>query len=103
MQIYESEINPERRSFDDWQTGEDLFAQLDAEHDLLDRDLRPFVEECDQMQGLQVFSDVGSAWGAFTSRYIERVRDELGKVPIHVWALSEGRTESTVSLMRNLA
>lgn len=98
VQVYESELNPERRSFDDWQTGEDLFTQLDAEHDLLDRDLRPFVEECDQMQGLQMFTEIDSAWGAFSARYIDRMRDELGKTPIWVWALGEGATDSPVSL-----
>ncbi|KAH6849834.1 Misato segment II tubulin-like domain-containing protein [Chaetomium sp. MPI-CAGE-AT-0009] len=40
-------------AFDRHAAGEDLFADLDREHDLLDRDLRPFVEEADCMQGVQ--------------------------------------------------
>ncbi|KAK4123535.1 tubulin nucleotide-binding domain-like protein [Parathielavia appendiculata] len=68
-------------------TGEELFADLDREHDLLDRDLRPFVEEADHMQGVQVFAGFDDAWGGFASRYVERVRDEYGKVGVWVWGL----------------
>jgi len=96
VQIYESEIGPERRAFDDWQTGEELFAQLDAEHDLLDRDLRPFIEECDQMQGLQLFTGIESSWAGFSARYVDRLRDELGKMPLWIWALGEGPSTTLV-------
>ncbi|GAB1320399.1 mtDNA inheritance, partitioning of the mitochondrial organelle [Madurella fahalii] len=70
--------------------GEDLFAALDREHDLLDRDLRPFAEEADHMQGLQVFAGFDDAWGGFAARYVERVRDEYGKVGVWVWGLERG-------------
>ncbi|KAK4106381.1 tubulin nucleotide-binding domain-like protein [Parathielavia hyrcaniae] len=70
--------------------GEDLFAALDREHDLLDRDLRPFVEEADCMQAVQVFAGFDDAWGGFASRYVERVRDEYGKVGVWVWGLQAG-------------
>ncbi|SPQ22566.1 a60ae1e7-166f-4579-a23c-5b441c2f00d7 [Thermothielavioides terrestris] len=59
--------------------GEDLFAALDREHDLLDRDLRPFVEEADCMQAVQVFAGLEDGWGGFAGRYLERLRDEYGK------------------------
>ncbi|OAA65930.1 mtDNA inheritance protein [Niveomyces insectorum RCEF 264] len=69
--------------------GEALFTRLDREHDLLDRDLRPFVEEADHMQGVQVLASVDDAWGGFAARYLERMRDEYGKAPIWLWALQE--------------
>lgn len=65
--------------FERWSTGEELFQNLDREHDLLDRDLRPFLEECDQLQGLQILSSIDDAWGGFAARYLERISDELGK------------------------
>ncbi|KAF2726127.1 tubulin nucleotide-binding domain-like protein [Polychaeton citri CBS 116435] len=79
VQLNEYELNSQLMPFELWSTGEDLFTNLDREHDLLDRDLRPFLEECDQMQAVQIFSSVDDAWGGFTTKYVERMEDELGK------------------------
>jgi len=76
--------------FEKWASGEDLFSELDKEHDLLDRDLRPFVEEADQMQGIQIMASLDDAWGGFASRYLERMRDEYGKTVLWVWGPQEG-------------
>lgn len=99
MQIYETDLGPEQRGFDTWISGEDLFKQLDSEHDLFDRDVRPVVEECDQMQGLQLLTSVEGGWGGFASRYVERLRDELGKTGLWVWALGEGGEATAVSVL----
>lgn len=72
-----------------WGDGETLFTELDREHDLLDRDMRPFVEEADHMQGFQVMASVDDSWGGFAARYLERMRDEYGKVDIWLWALQQ--------------
>lgn len=90
VQLNEYELNSELMPFEKWSTGEDLFASLDREHDLLDRDLRPWLEECDQLQAIQVFSGIDDAWGGFTARYLERVADELGKGCRWVWGLQSG-------------
>ncbi|EME47285.1 hypothetical protein DOTSEDRAFT_166204 [Dothistroma septosporum NZE10] len=79
VQLDDYELNSSLMPFEQWQKGEELFANLDREHDLLDRDLRPFLEECDQLQGIQIFSGTDDAWGGFASKYVERVADELGK------------------------
>lgn len=75
--------------FEKWATGEDLFSNLDKEHDLVDRDLRPFIEEADQMQGIQLMTTFDDAWGGFASDYMERLRDEYGKTDIWVWGLQD--------------
>lgn len=82
--------------FERWSTGEDLFSDLDKEHDLLDRDLRPFLEECDQLQGLQIITGTDDAWGGFAARYLDRIRDELGKTSTWVWGLEDGGRKSRV-------
>lgn len=61
-------------------------------------DLRPFIEECDQLQGLQVLTSVDDAWGGFASRYVERLRDEFGKLSIWVWGLEEEEKKARVRL-----
>lgn len=67
--------------------GAELFDVLDKEHDLVDRDWRPFAEECDRMQGIQVFTTIDDAWGGFASSYLESLRDEYPKTCIWVWGL----------------
>ncbi|OTA60352.1 tubulin nucleotide-binding domain-like protein [Hypoxylon sp. EC38] len=89
IQLNEYELNSTVMPFEKWYMGEDLFASLDKEHDLIDRDLRPFVEEADQMQGLQVMAGIDDAWGSFAAKYVERLRDEYGKTPIWVFGAQE--------------
>ncbi|KAB8339287.1 hypothetical protein FH972_022220 [Carpinus fangiana] len=90
VQIYETELNPGQTAFEDWTAGEELFQSLDREEDLFDRDVRTFVEECDQLQGLQILTSADDAWAGFSARYIDRLRDELGKLPVWVWASCRG-------------
>ncbi|KAK7727553.1 mtDNA inheritance, partitioning of the mitochondrial organelle [Cytospora paraplurivora] len=89
VQLNEYELSSSLAPFERWDSGEELFATLDKEHDIVDRDLRPFIEEADQMQGIQVVTTLDDAWGGFASRYLERLRDEYGKTTIWVWGLQE--------------
>ncbi|KAK7960862.1 misato Segment II myosin-like domain-containing protein [Apiospora saccharicola] len=89
VQLNEYELGSTLMPFEKWTMGEELFASLDKDHDLLDRDLRPFIEEADQMQGVQIMSGIDDAWGGFAAKYVERMRDELGKTPIWLWGLQE--------------
>lgn len=87
VQLNEYELNSSIRPFEKWHMGEELFNSLDKEHDILDRDLRPFAEEADHMQGIQVMASIDDAWAGFAARYMERLRDEYGKTPVVVWGL----------------
>src|SRR3569833_2547657 len=69
IQQNEYELNSTLQPIEKWSTGEDLFASLDKEHDIVDRDLRPFVEEADHMQGIQIMTTIDDAWGGFASRW----------------------------------
>ncbi|KAI0480503.1 tubulin domain-containing protein [Xylariaceae sp. FL0804] len=89
VQLSEYELSSTVMPFEKWHMGEELFAALDKEHDLLDRDLRPFVEEADQMQGVQIMAGLDDAWAGFATRYVERLRDEYGKTPVWVFGVQE--------------
>ncbi|KAI5928503.1 tubulin domain-containing protein [Camillea tinctor] len=89
VQLNEYELNSTLMPFEKWHMGEELFASLDKEHDLVDRDLRPFVEEADQMQGIQILAGLDDAWAGFAAKYVERLRDEYGKTPVWVFGLQE--------------
>jgi hypothetical protein len=97
VQVEEYQVNDQLRPFESWTVGEDLFEKLDREHDVLDRDLRPFAEESDQLQGFQVFSNVDDAWAGFARGYLDRLRDEFGKTSLWVWALEGGAKMALVS------
>ena len=85
VQLNEYELSSTLMPFENWSTGEELFNSLDKEHDLLDRDLRPFAEESDQLQGIQMMAGIDDAWGGFAARYIDRIRDEYGKTAVWFW------------------
>lgn len=98
VQLHEYEVNSSLMPFERWETGEELFDSLDREHDLLDRDLRRFLEECDQMQAIQMITSADDAWGGFTAKYLERIRDDLGKTSTWVFGLEEGGRRSRVRI-----
>lgn len=77
------------QSFADWSTGVELFENLERAQDIFDRDVRYFAEECDQMQGFQIFTGVGDAWGGWTSSALQRLRDDFGKIEVWVWGLEK--------------
>ncbi|KAF2843701.1 tubulin nucleotide-binding domain-like protein [Patellaria atrata CBS 101060] len=82
-----SSTEPVVDPFETWDAGLDLFKHLNQDEDILDRDLRPFIEEADALQAVQILSQPQDGWGAFASQYVERVRDEVGKVGIWIWGL----------------
>lgn len=89
VQINDYELGSSLMPFEKWDSGNELFMNLDREEDLLDRDLRPWAEECDQMQGVQIWTGADDAWGGFAAKYAERVRDEFGKMGVWVWGIEE--------------
>ena len=91
VQIYDYELGSSLLPFEWWESGEELFASLDREVDVLDRDLRVWAEECDALQGIQVVAGTDDAWGGFAARYVERIRDEFGKIGVWVWGVEEER------------
>ncbi|KAL8690066.1 MAG: hypothetical protein Q9218_004405 [Villophora microphyllina] len=92
VQVNDYELGSSILPFERWSSGEELFSKLDKDHDLLDRDVRPWAEECDQMQGIQIFASADDAWGGFSSRYVEALRDEYGKTSLWFWGLQDDAT-----------
>lgn len=87
VQLYDFELHSSIMPFERFATGTELFESLEKENEIVDRDWRPFVEECDQMQGIQVYTTLDDAWGGFASSYLEALRDEHPKTCIWVWGL----------------
>ncbi|KAF2677692.1 tubulin nucleotide-binding domain-like protein [Lentithecium fluviatile CBS 122367] len=89
VQLSEFDVNDMLMPFEKWDVGMELFEKLDREDDLVDRDLRPFVEECDGLQGIQIMTGVDDAWGGWASGWVERLRDNYGKLSIWTWGLGD--------------
>ncbi|POS88016.1 hypothetical protein EPUL_001245 [Erysiphe pulchra] len=92
VQLNEYEVGSTFRPFDSWDEGEELFKTSDKESDLVERDLRLFVEEADHMQAFQLISSTDDAWGSFAARYLEQIKDEYSKTDIIFWGLEEDIT-----------
>jgi hypothetical protein len=101
IQLSEFDVNDKLMPFEKWEVGLDLFEKLEREGDLVDRDLRPFVEESDSIQGLQIFTGVDDAWGGWASGWLERLRDEYGKLSIWVWGLGDQGANFETSRVRH--
>lgn len=97
VQLSEFDVNDKLMPFENWEVGMELFEKLEREEDLVDRDLRPFLEECDGVQGLQIFTGVDDAWGGWASGWLERLRDEYGKMSIWTWGIGDHGATSAVS------
>ena len=89
VQLNDYELSSSLLPFERYESGGELFTNIERQEDLLDRDLRPWAEECDQMQGIQILAGQDDAWAGFASKYTERLRDEFGKASIWVWGIGE--------------
>ncbi|KAH9872498.1 mtDNA inheritance, partitioning of the mitochondrial organelle [Plenodomus lingam] len=102
VQLSEFDVNDKLMPFENWEVGMELFEKFEREVDLVDRDLRPFAEECDGIQGLQIFTGVDDAWGGWASGWLERLRDEYGKLSIWTWGLGDQGANLAVPRERRL-
>ncbi len=93
MQINDLVLGSSLMPFDTWVNGQELFDEMNRDFDLLDKDLRVWAEECDRMQGIQLFGSCDDAWGGFAAQYVERIKDEFGKTALWVWAIEGGHDE----------
>jgi hypothetical protein len=71
------------------------------DEDILDRDVRPFVEESDSLQGFQVIMESDSAWAGFGSEYLEALNNEYPKACTWTWGIESQIVNSPgTSLMK---
>jgi hypothetical protein len=102
VQLSEFEVNDTLMPFEKWDVGAELFEKLERDVDLVDRDLRPFLEECDGVQGLQIMTGVDDAWGGWACGWLERLRDDYGKMSIWTWGLGDQGANTAVPREKRL-
>ncbi|KAI0759132.1 tubulin nucleotide-binding domain-like protein [Fomes fomentarius] len=62
----------------DWSATRETFLKHEAEHELVENEVRLFVEECDNLQGIQIINDCAT-FGGFTDAFLTVLRDDLPK------------------------
>ncbi|KAJ3216628.1 mtDNA inheritance, partitioning of the mitochondrial organelle [Clydaea vesicula] len=67
------------------QGSEVFFSQYD---DIIDENLRFFLEGSDNLQGFNVMSDVNNGFSGFTANFLENLRDEIPKTSIIVFGIN---------------
>ncbi|TFY63898.1 hypothetical protein EVJ58_g2947 [Rhodofomes roseus] len=63
-----------------WVGSKDAFERHNTDTDLMEESFRSFVEECDNLQGIQVMNDT-STFGGLTGSFLTAYRDEFPRLP----------------------
>ncbi|KAG4302884.1 hypothetical protein PCANB_000830 [Pneumocystis canis] len=80
--LYDETFSP----FHTFDQGKDLFYDISKENDLFESHFRPFLEECDNIQGITTFTEMNNGWGGFVSSFLDSIKDEIPKLCI--WTFS---------------
>ncbi|KAL0086518.1 tubulin domain-containing protein [Phycomyces blakesleeanus] len=81
----ESTLTP----FDSYTAGRKAYTDNEKETSIFEDNFRFFVEECDQLQGFQIFTGVDDAMGGFTEGLLDDIRDEFPKTTVLTYGLSD--------------
>jgi hypothetical protein len=73
---------------------------LMQDNEILDRDVRPFAEECDSLQGFQMILDSHTSWAGFGVEYIDALREEFPKASIWTWGIETNAVSSFLFKLR---
>lgn len=64
---------------DSFEEGHDVFTVRDQRLDILDADIRPFLEQCDLLQGFNVMTDFSDGWSGFSTALLIELSSEYSK------------------------
>ncbi|ESW96156.1 hypothetical protein KL918_000104 [Ogataea parapolymorpha] len=101
-------MHPERK-FEGYDVGA---AEYKNQPDFVDETLRQTIERCDLVNGMNLVTEVDSAWGGFSDELLADIRDEYAKTSVLTWSLTwdterlsferlVSRIRASVGLMRN--
>ncbi|CAG8437346.1 15521_t:CDS:10 [Funneliformis caledonium] len=85
---FEDEFMP----FDIFSYGKGAFLEHQRDLDSFEENFRFFAEECDAIQGFQVFTGIIDGYGGFACSFLERLREEYPKTAIESFGITENRS-----------
>ncbi|SCU78380.1 LAMI_0A04434g1_1 [Lachancea mirantina] len=74
--------------FSDFGVGQDEFIEHYSA-DFLEENFRWQLEKCEQLQGLNLISEIENSWGGFSSAMVSDLRDELPKATLFTWGFNQ--------------
>ncbi|KAI0668848.1 tubulin nucleotide-binding domain-like protein [Trametes maxima] len=80
----------------EWNASKEAFQKHEHDHEIMDDEVRLFVEECDAIQGIQLVNDC-TTFGGFTDAFITAFRDEYPKLPSLAFPLLSDASNTPVS------
>ncbi|KAI8145038.1 tubulin domain-containing protein [Fennellomyces sp. T-0311] len=95
--------------YNTYPVGRQSYSDYERETESFEDNFRRFVEECDNLQGFQVFAGIDDAFSGFTEGLLHDVRDEFAKTPILCYGLqstsmpAQERAKQRVVLNRSLS
>ncbi|CAM9016852.1 unnamed protein product [Wickerhamomyces anomalus] len=88
----------QEREFVDYQVGVEEWKNDYTGVSFLEDKYRTSLEECDSLTGLNVVSEVDSAWGGFTSEMLHELRDDYNpKNSLFTWGIFNGKKMEDLS------
>lgn len=93
----DNEITP----FDSYTIGREAYGENEKEMDIFEDNFRFFVEECDSLQGFQIWTDVDDGFGGFTEGLLNNIRDEFLKTPIMTYGMSDSHAQYRTDVSSN--
>lgn len=94
LPIADSSYASQQNSYEMFDLGRQAYATRNGRQDIMDTDVRPFLEECDLLQGINILSCFNDSWSGFTSEYVAELSQELPKVTKFVYSATEAKSRS---------
>ncbi|KAI9143752.1 Misato segment II tubulin-like domain-containing protein [Paraphysoderma sedebokerense] len=79
----------ENAPFDIFSSGRDSFFEENWNEQVMEDHFRFFAEECDQLQGFQMFANMTDAFGGLATMFLEDLRDDFPKTPVMVYGCTD--------------
>lgn len=73
-------------AFDQYELGRSAYTARNRDLDVLDSDVRPFLEECDLPQGFNIIADLHDAWAGWTTEMVQELASEFPKTPKFIYS-----------------
>ncbi|CAG8461115.1 2776_t:CDS:10, partial [Ambispora gerdemannii] len=90
-QINQYQFDDEFMPFDVFSYGQECFVQHEKEESTFDENFRFFAEECDIIQGFQIFTDILDGFGGFSCNFLEQLRQEYPKHAVLTYGITNSQ------------
>ncbi|ORX47832.1 tubulin nucleotide-binding domain-like protein [Piromyces finnis] len=95
IELSEYSVNDETTPFGSFSCGEELYTTGYYGEKIFDDNLRFFLEDCDQLQGFQIFCETNSAFSGFASKLVEEINDEFGHHTVLIYGV-DNKEDNTI-------